>query len=389
MRRGKRRRKKRGVKHFAREKSGDAKTHGMKQTTKIADLKDGDITNVVGRLEHKRVKDLDNPDLQLLINLTVRDETGSIRCFGFKEFKAISDTLQEGVTFLFKDVLVKKNPRDDGVLEIRMNERVSVQKTTPIELATEYTAIGDAQPSSVCNLRCVVARVDEEIVRMGNGQDSYKVVLKDAAEGDIGASFTDKAFFEVQEGRVKAGSVITCRARISAKQYAFVEEAPQLVEDDALRAIFDACDDAERPAAKRQRVVFATISDVEATGVRSHGTLTAVVASTGTAVTQPKPNLCKFEMTLVDQTMQSIDLAVMKEPGASRALAEVEVGDVVTADVYVSEYGGMSLIADEVKKEDAPALREWWKEHAHDAFTNVGQRHVQSQASSPGSLSAS
>eukprot|EP00966_Prymnesium_polylepis_P219366 5075363-Prymnesium_polylepis.1 len=63
-------------------------------------------------------------------------------------------------------------------------------------------------------------------------------------------------------------------------------------------------------------------------------------------------------MTLVDQTMQSIDLAVMKEPGASRALAEVEIGDVVTADVYVSEYGGMSLIADEVKKEDAPALRE-------------------------------
>ena len=354
----------------------------MKQcTTKIADLKDGDITNVVGRLEHKRVKDLDNPDLQLLINLTVRDETGSIRCFGFKEFKAISDTLQEGMTFLFKDVLVKKNSRDDGVLEIRMNERVSVQKTTALELATEFTPIKDVQPASTCNLRCVVARVDEEIVRMGNGEDSYKVVLKDATEGDIGASVTDKAFFEIQEGRVKAGSVITCRARISSKKYAFVEEAPQIITDDALSAIFDGCDDTERPATKRQRVVFETINDVEAAGVRSHGTITAVVASTGTAVTHPKPNLCKFEMTLVDQTMQSIDLAVMKEPGASRALAEVEVGDAVTADVYVSEYGGMSLIADAVKQEDAPALTEWWKDHVHDEFTNVGKRHVQPQAS--------
>lgn len=295
-----------------------------------------------------------------MINFTITDESGTIRCYGFEEaLDTFYTTLENGKTYIAVRVLPKK--REDGSFEIQIFKESGINKSVPLVLKRTFITVSDAletKGGTTVAIKGVLHELECTPTTMKNGVDKISGILVDET-GQIPVNFTGKIVGTPPE----KGVALEMQGRMSDQKHLFVTCQPVEVKDDNKLASWYK----ETPPVKRQKVEVLNLGHIKDVNFGSICTIRGIVSSFGTNVVTLPNGGEKRNLTIVDKSMMSIDVSVFD--AGSKLVAEI--GDVIEFDGMLVSFNTRSFSTKNFNVVPDKSLTEWFFENAEAEFDEI------------------
>ncbi len=346
-------------------------------STPISDVFDGARFNLKGNVSNVRSRTYGDGDMMLF---DVEDSTATIPAIVWADaYNVWNGVIKEGNTYMFMNMQVKANPRNNGRVEMKLFKDSKVEICTKMSIARTYGTIASAKSSGSKNavyVNAIVADVGEDGQKTKNGDPMRRITLIDTSDEVSGFLIGDCALDTIADGtEVNVSGNISSNGNIFVNSITPVDAPKQTLAD-----LWVSTQSSRPPKKPRVESTVFDMNSVNSATPGETGNFVAVVRTVSVAPIQMSSSRVKYTVRVVDKSMACVELGIfLSKEDSSPAF---EIGDVIEFKATVSQYNTRSLTTSVVPtKKDDPDLRAWWNEHGEKAtFTEVSVRMPRNDA---------